>query len=76
MASEKSRQLPLNFNLIQVLNSILHILGRLIHAFAQKRTRVGSRLDAAFISPLKVTQQVREGCRKPLFQEAEMEHSL
>lgn len=63
MTSEKPRQLLLNVNLIQVLNSILHIPGRLIHVFAQKkkRTRVGSRPHAAFISLLKVTQQVRGG---------------
>lgn len=52
-----SRQPPLNAHLIQVLRSILHILGRLIH---KKRTRVGSRPHAAFISPLPVTQQVAE----------------
>lgn len=37
VTSEKSRQLLLNVNLIQVLNSILHIPGRLIHVFAQKK---------------------------------------
>lgn len=76
MTSEKSRQPPLNVNLIQVLYFILHILGRLIHAFAQKRTRVGSRPRAAFISSLKVTQQVWECCRTQLFQEAEFQNSL
>lgn len=45
MTSEKSRQLLLNVNLIQVLNSILHIPGRLIHVFAQKKNK--SRQSAA-----------------------------
>lgn len=80
MTSEKSRQLLLNVNLIQVLNSILHIPGRLIHVFAQKKNKSRQSAARRFHLPAESDSAGLGGggacCRIQLFQGTEMQNAF